>query len=60
MTLSEDSGPSVNRSTVDDTFKILLATDIHLGYNETDKVTGEINSFIQKRRKFHNFFLKFH
>ncbi|XP_070492469.1 double-strand break repair protein MRE11 [Chironomus tepperi] len=41
MTLSEDSGSSSNRSTADDTFKILLATDIHLGYNETDKVAGD-------------------
>ncbi|KAL7049965.1 hypothetical protein ACKWTF_003920 [Chironomus riparius] len=41
MTLSEDSSSNTNRSTADDTFKILLATDIHLGYNETDQVTGD-------------------
>lgn len=54
MTLSEDSDSCPNRSTTDDTFRILLATDIHLGYNENDQVTGKF--FLHtKRRKFHNF-----
>lgn len=52
MTLSEDSGNSTNRSTVDDTFKILLATDIHLGYDETDKVTGKENFSFKKGANF--------
>jgi hypothetical protein len=41
MTLSDDSGNCTNRSNTDDTFRILLATDIHLGYNENDQVTGK-------------------
>lgn len=40
MTLSEPIN-SGDGTRPEDTFKILLATDIHLGYNETDKVTGK-------------------
>lgn len=44
MTLSdtqEDSDPQFGRST-SDVFKILIATDIHLGYGEKDPNIGKI------------------
>lgn len=41
MTLSEFNN-SNDGTSPGDTFKILMATDIHLGYNETDKIAGNI------------------
>lgn len=40
-----DSNPEVEENP-EDIFNILVATDIHLGYGETDPIRGESNYFV--------------
>lgn len=47
MTLTDkqtNAGTSAPRGTIEDSFRILLATDIHLGYGEKEANIGKKNS----------------
>lgn len=42
MTLTGSSGGTINTPNEEDLFKILVATDIHLGYGEKNTIQSEI------------------
>lgn len=55
MTDSSTSAPSSTDKNPDDTFKILLATDIHLGYAEKNEILSEKRKNIFLFTNFRNF-----